>query len=104
MSRLLESYGFDVVESGPLSAQHLAALEPEQFDVLLVDRSEGALAQPPELTEILANWGGPVLYNDSSATEISLHQGDPDFGKVLAGHISSLVAASGITPKTVSHL
>jgi len=104
LSRLLESYGFEVVGAGPLSAQHLAALEPEQFDVLLVDRSEGALTQPPELTEILANWDGPVLYNDSNATEISLHQGDPDFGKMLASHISSLVAASGITPKTVSHL
>ena len=103
LSKLLESYGFDVVEAGPLSAQHLAALEPERFDVLLVDRSEDSLTQPPELTEILANWQGPVLYNDSSATEISLQQGNPDFGKVLASHISSLVAASGITPQTIRH-
>jgi general secretion pathway protein A len=103
LSRLLESYGFEVVEAVPLNTQQLSALDPARFDVLLVDRSEDTLTQPSELTDILANWSGPVLYNDSTATEISLLQGNPDFGHALAGQINSLAAASGITPRAANH-
>ena len=94
LSRLLESYGLDVVTTLPLSAEYLAELDPEQFDVLLVDRPENTSFQSKELSEALAQWRGPVLYNDSMATEISLQMANPDFGKVLAHQIKSLAIST----------
>ncbi len=94
LSRLLESYGLDVVTTLPLSAEHLAGLYPEQFDALLVDHTENTEFQSKELSEALAQWHGPILYNDSMATEISLQEANPDFGKVLAHQIKSLAISS----------
>ena len=94
LSRLLKSYGLDVVTTLPLSAEYLAELDPEQFDVLLVDRPENTAFQSKELSEALAQWRGPVLYNDSMATEISLQMANPDFGKVLAHQIKSLAIST----------
>ena len=98
LSRLLKSYGLDVVTTLPLSAEYLAELDPEQFDVLLVDRPENTEYQSKELSEALEQWRGPILYNDSMATEISLQKANPDFGKELAHQIKSLA----ISTKTAS--
>jgi len=43
---------------------------------------------------VLASWNGPVLYNDTTATAISLKQEDPNFGQSLANRIHSLAKAS----------
>jgi len=42
---------------------------------------------------VLASWNGPVLYNDTTATAISLKQEDPHFGQSLANRIHSLAEA-----------
>jgi hypothetical protein len=103
LSRLLESYGLDVVTTLPLSAEYLAELDPEQFDVLLVDRPENTSFQSKELSEALAQWRGPVLYNESMATEISLQRGDPDFGMILAHKIKSLAISTKSASVAVNH-
>ena len=64
------------------------------LDILLVDRVEEGTPLHPELAELLANWHGPLLYNDAIATEVSLQQGNPDFGQSLAERIYSLADAS----------
>ena len=102
LSRLLESYGFNVVSALPLDAKHLEQLHPEQVDILLVDRDEGSSSQQAGVAELLARWEGPVLYNDSTATEISLQKGNPDFGMVLAEQINSLAGASRVTDTVVN--
>ena len=77
-----------------LDAESLHSLEAEQFDVLLVDRAEQDGPLQPEAAALLTNWEGPVLYNDALATEISLQQGNPDFGQSLADRVHSLAEAS----------
>ena len=103
LSRLLESYGFEVVCALPLDAGQLAKLSPEQLDILLIDRPETGTPQPQAVTEQLASWNGPVLYNDSTATEVSLRKGNPDFGMVLARRINSLADANLSTGRVVNH-
>ena len=90
LSRLLESYGFDVTCKAGLDIESLESLDAADFDILLIDRVEDGTPQRPELTALLANWDGPVLYNDAIATGISLHKSNPDFGQSLAERINSL--------------
>jgi len=103
LSRLLESYGFNVTHKVELDIESLKSLDASDFDVLLIDRAEDGTPQSPELASLLANWDGPVLYNDAIATEISLQQGNPDFGMVLANKINSLAGSSRPTDKVVNH-
>ena len=102
LSRLLESYGFNVVSALPLDAEHLQQLDPAQMDILLIDREEGGSGQQAGVAELLARWDGPVLYNDSTATKISLQKGNPDFGMVLAEQINSLAGSSRVTDTVVN--
>ena len=102
LSRLLESYGFNVVSALPLDAAQLEQLDPAQMDILLIDREEGSSAQQAGVAELLARWDGPVLYNDSTATKISLQKGNPDFGMVLAEQINSLAGSSRVTDTVVN--
>jgi type II secretory pathway predicted ATPase ExeA len=90
LSRLLESYGFNVTHNIELDIESLKSLDVSDFDVLLIDRAEDGTPQQPELASLLANWHGPLLYNDAITTEISLQQGNPDFGQSLADRIYSL--------------
>jgi type II secretory pathway predicted ATPase ExeA len=94
LSRLLESYGFEVTHAVGLDSDSLNSLDASQFDVLLVDRSEQGSPLQREAAARLANWDGAVLYNDAVATGISLQQGNPDFGQSLAERIHSLAGAS----------
>ena len=103
LSRLLESYGFDVICALPLEAEHLEKITPAELDILLIDRPETGTLQPQAVAEQLANWNGPVLYNDSTATEVSLRKGNPDFGMVLARRINSLADAQMSTSRVVNH-
>jgi type II secretory pathway predicted ATPase ExeA len=103
LSRLLESYGFDVICALPLDAEHLEKITPAELDILLIDRPETGIPQPQAVAEQLANWNGPVLYNDSTATEVSLRKGNPDFGMVLARRINSLADAQMSTSRVVNH-
>ncbi len=103
LSRLLESYGFDVICALPLDAEHLEKITPAELDILLIDRPETGTPQPQAVAEQLANWNGPVLYNDSTATEVSLRKGNPDFGMVLARRINSLADAQMSTSRVVNH-
>jgi type II secretory pathway predicted ATPase ExeA len=103
LSRLLESYGFEVVQVVPLLASQVAALDATRFDVLLVDRPETGTPLTAQLAEIFARWSGPLLYNDSRATETSLQQANPDFGDLLTRRITSL-ADSARTISTAINL
>jgi general secretion pathway protein A len=103
LSRLLESYGFDVICALPLDAEQFEKISPAELDILLIDRPETGTAQPQAVAEQLANWNGPVLYNDSTATEVSLRKGNPDFGMVLARRINSLADANRSTSQVVNH-
>jgi general secretion pathway protein A len=103
LSRLLESYGFEVVQVVPLLASQVAALDAARFDVLLVDRPETGTPLTAQLAAIFAGWSGPLLYNDSRATETSLQQANPDFGASLTRRITSL-ADSARTISTVINL
>jgi hypothetical protein len=94
LSRLLESYGFDVIQEVELDIESLKSLDASDLDILLIDRAEDGTPQHPELAALLANWHGPVLYNDAIATGISLQQGNPDFGQSLADRIHSLADAT----------
>ena len=94
LSRLLESYGIDVRYAVGLDIESLDSLDRSQFDVLLVDREEQDRSLQSAAAARLANWDGPVLYNDAVATEISLQQGNPDFGQSLAQRIHSLAGAA----------
>jgi hypothetical protein len=103
LSRLLESYGFDVTHTAELNIESLRSLDASDFDVLLIDQWEDGTPQQPELAALLANWDGPVLYNDAIATGISLQQSNPDFGMVLAEKINSLANASHTADIVVNH-
>ena len=85
LTKLLVSHGIDVVTSAPLYEENLAAMDPDEFDVLLIDRDEYATTSSPELGYILAGWRGPLLYNDTQAMKTALRQGNYAFGKDLAG-------------------
>ena len=101
LSRLLESYGFDVTHKVELDIESLKSLDASDFDVLLIDRAEDGTPQQPELASLLANWDGPLLYNDAIATEVSLQQGNPDFGQSLADRIYSLADSLQDTERRV---
>jgi general secretion pathway protein A len=90
LSRLLESYGFDVVQLISLVTAHILLLDANRFDVLLVDRPETGSSLSAPLAEIFARWNGPLLFNDSNKTETCLHKANPDFGAALARQITAL--------------
>ncbi|MDB4516169.1 tRNA (adenosine(37)-N6)-threonylcarbamoyltransferase complex ATPase subunit type 1 TsaE [Crocinitomicaceae bacterium] len=90
LSRLLESYGFDVAMTAPLEAEYIASLDPADIDVLVIDREETGTPMSPFLDAVLQSWNGPLLYSDAQATETSLQQGDPEFGRQLAEQIHAL--------------
>ena len=91
LSRLLESHGFDVVSTGPLNEQFIGSLELTAHDILVIDRHEDSHDVPEQLLDTLRHWERPVLFNDTAATEISLRQGNPDFGHMLTGQINALL-------------
>ena len=95
LSRLLESYGLDVVMSVPLDAEHLIAMDPEELDVLLIDRDASTATLSQDLEYILARWRGPLLYNDTQAMKTDLRQRNYKFGKSLASQIEALADSSG---------
>ena len=95
LSRLLESYGLEVTTTVGLNTESLNSLDASRFDVLLIDRAEQGSPRQSGAAALLARWDGPVLYNDAVATEISLQQGNPDFGQSLADRVHSLAKASG---------
>jgi hypothetical protein len=90
LSRVLESHGLEVVSSGPLSLSQLDTINPDEIDVLVININEDNTYVPPPLKKRLAKWPGPVYYNDSTATAVSLHQGDAEFGRLLAEQINAL--------------
>lgn len=90
MSRLLESYGFEVVRAGPLNEQFIAGLELIEHDVLLIDEDEDFPILSPGAVELLGQWRRPVLFNDSMTTRVSQQQGDPEFGRLLVEQIRTL--------------
>jgi general secretion pathway protein A len=90
LSRLLESYGFEVTAALDLDAAQLAQLDVTRIDVLLIDRDESTRQKSARLAGALPGWQGPVLYNDSAATEASLQQGNADFGLQLSRRILGL--------------
>lgn len=91
--RLLESHDFDVVSAGPLNEQFIGSLELTAHDILVIDWHEDNHNVPENLLDALRHWDRPVLFNDTTVTEISLRQGNPDFGRVLADQINALLAA-----------
>ena len=95
LSRLLESYGFEVVVSLSMDAAQLTGIDLHRADVILVDR-DPSVSLPADISEIISSWNIPVLYNDSSLTTGSLREGNPDFGLQLSGWISSLVDSSSM--------
>ena len=97
LSRLLESHGFDIVSSGPLNETFLGSVALTAHDVLLVDHREAADLQHPAMSALLEAWDRPVLFNDTTATELSLRQGNPQFGRALAEQLLDLVRTAGIS-------
>ena len=102
LSRLLESYGIDVVMAAPLEAEYIASLDPAAIDVLVIDRDESGPALSILLASLLKIWEGPVLYNDARDTENSLRQGNPEFGQQLAKRIHALAEAAATPVGAVS--
>lgn len=102
LSRLLESYGLEVVSATTLNAGQLTLLDPARIDALLIDRAENT-PPPHDVSRILEHWSGPVIYNDSAITEASLKTGNPDFGRQLAHRINALAAASPATATAINH-
>ena len=47
------------------------------------------------MSALLEGWERPVLFNDTTATELSLRQGNPQFGRALAGQLLDLVNTAG---------
>jgi hypothetical protein len=92
LSRLLESYGFEIVRAVPLNEHFPGGLEVIEHDVLLIDQDEDLPTLPPTAAERLRHWHRPVLFNDSIATRVSLQQDNPEFGRLLAEQICALVA------------
>jgi hypothetical protein len=66
-------------------------------DILLVDHGETAGLQDPAMSALLEGWKQPVLFNDTAATELSLRQGNPQFGRALAGQLLDLVKTAGVS-------
>jgi len=73
-----------------LNKQFLDGLALTPHDVLLIDHNENHDLSTPDITAMLAHWTQPVLYNDTMATEVSLQQGNPEFGRALAGQLLAL--------------
>jgi len=96
LSRLLETHDFDIVSAGPLNEQFIGSLELTAHDILLIDWHEYSHGLPPVLLDTLTRWDRPVLFNDTTATEISLQQGNPEFGRMLAGQIRVLLGDRSI--------
>jgi hypothetical protein len=94
LSRLLESYGFEIIRAGPLNEQFLGELELIEHEVLLIDEDEDLPVLPPNAVERLRHWHRPVLFNDSMATRVSLQQGNPEFGRLLVEQICALLTAN----------
>jgi general secretion pathway protein A len=90
LSRLLESYGFEVVQQTALVMSQVFLLDSKQFDVLLIDRPETGSRLSAPLAGFLARWTSPLLYNDSQVTETSLRGGSPAFGRELTRRVTSL--------------
>jgi len=57
----------------------------------VIDWHEDHPAVPAGLLDTLRRWHRPVLFNDTTATEISLRQGSPLFGQMLAEQIDALL-------------
>jgi hypothetical protein len=93
LSRLLESHGLEVVSSGPLSIGQLDTLNPDDIDVLVININQDNTYVPPPLKRRLAKWPMPVYYSDSTAAAVSLHQGDTEFGRLLAERLVELAEA-----------
>ena len=94
LSRLLESYGFDITTTVGLDFESLNSLDTLKFDVLLVDWTGQGKPLQTEAAELLANWDGPVLYNDADETGISEQDGNQYIGPSLADRIHSLAEAA----------
>ena len=94
LSRLLESYGFDVLAAVPLEAARLSALEAAQPDVLLLNRDMDS-PLPANVSDLMTRWTRPVMYCDNAITARSLREVNPDFGRQLSSRINSLVHSSG---------
>ena len=90
LSRLLESHDLEVISSGPLSIDQLDTINPDEIDVLVININEENTYVPPLLKKRLAKWPGPVYYNNSTATAISLRQGDAEFGRLLSERLTAL--------------
>lgn len=99
LSRLLESYGFEVIAALDLDAGKLAQVDTSRLDLLLIDREQSNRMSYFQLPLALTNWHGPVLFNAADATETSLRQGNPEFGLRLAQRIDALADASSQTPR-----
>jgi type II secretory pathway predicted ATPase ExeA len=91
LSRLLESYGFEIASAGPFNKRFLNSLANSPHDILLIDHYEDAIEHMDYLATILENWPVPVILNDSMLTELSLQQSNPDFGDELAGRITTVL-------------
>jgi hypothetical protein len=92
LSRLLETHDFEIVSAGPLNEQFIGSLELTAHDTLIIDWHEDNHGLTTSLLDTLTHWDRPVLFNDTTATEISLRQGNPDFGRMLAEQINALLA------------
>ena len=95
---MLESYGFEITHAGLLNEQFLDSLESIPYDLLLIDQDEDIPTLPPQAAERLGHLPGPVLFNDSMTTRLSLLQGDPEFGRLL---VEQIYALSDPGPMTV---
>ena len=95
---MLESYGFEITHAGLLNEQFLDGLELSPYDLLLIDQDEDIPTLPPKASGRLGHLPGPVLFNDSMTTRLSLLQGDPEFGRLL---VEQIYALSDPGPMTV---
>jgi len=66
-----------------------------EHEVLLIDEDSDLPTLPPTAAERLRHWYRPVLFNDSMITRVSLQQGDPEFGRLLAEQIGALLNPDG---------
>ena len=101
LSKMLENHGIDVVISAPLDLENLTTIDPEKFDVLLIDRDEYTQTYSPDLENILDQWPGPLIYNDTQAMKTALRQRNYEFGKSLAKRIEVIAEASGARTRHV---
>ena len=102
LSRLLESYGFEVVQLISLVTAQILSLDANRFDVLLVDRPETGSSLSAPLAEIFARWNGPLVFNDSKTTETCLHNANPEFGAALARQITALADSTRGGPTVIN--